>query len=306
MGKIMKKIFSIICAAAMAVSVAGCSKKSDSSDTSSEQKKASPTAYIPKIPKIEKRVIWETDNIRVSSEYFKRVYTGLKIKVENKCDSELILDVDDLCVNDFCISPALFSTIPAGETLYDTIPFYQIEETGLSEIDKAEFSLRTRNSDTHEIEYSDNIIIGTESTKQWDDHELCGGDLLYDNEGIKIIAHEIKNYTYQPNRLPVYIENNSGREIDARFTWAKVNGENIDFLSKPGHNIIPNGKRIITRIDVNKIMEESGADDLKSLKINFDIESADKEPFRTEYLLIKDVSGYEKPTEKTTENKEEG
>lgn len=304
----MKKIFSIICAAAMAVSVVCCTKKSksDSSGTDTRTKTISQLPGDPKVPAIEKSVIWETDNIRVSSEYFKRVETGLKIKIENKCDSELILDVDDLYVNDFCMSAALFSTIPAGETLYDTIPFHQIEETGLSEIGKAEFSLRARSSDTLETEYSDKIIIGTGSAEQWDYHELCGGDLLYDNEGIKIIAHEIKNYTYQPNRLPVYIENNSGREIDAKFTWAKVNGENIDFLSKPGHNIIPNGKRIITRIDVNKIMEESGADDLKSLKINFDIESADKEPFRTEYLLIKDVSGYEKPTEKTTENKEEG
>lgn len=305
----MKKIFSIICAAAMAVSVAGCSKKSDSSDTSSEQKKASPTAYVPKISKIEKRVIWETENIRVSSEYFKRVETGLKIKIENKSSFDLDLDVKyaSFSVNDLAMTALLFCDVPAGETLYDTIEFNSdvLSEGEIREIGKAEFILTASYDDSSiKKEVSDKIVVESDSDS-WKEPKIPDGQLIYDADGIKMIDRGIVYYPfpYYRNILPIYIENNTGQEISADLTWAKVNGDNVSLREQC---YIPDGKRAILRINIDDIMKESGADDLKSLKINFDIEIGDNDPFRTEYLLIKDVSGYEKPTEKTTENKEEG
>lgn len=304
----MKKIFIIACAAVMAVSAAGCSKKADSSDTDTSSKKASQTPGDPKVPEIEKSVIWETDNIRVSTEYFKRVNAGLKIKIENKSGSDLELRTlnSSFYVNDFVMSGWVYCDVPAGEALYDTIDFDSsvISDGDIREIGKAEFYLiASYDDDSIETERSDKIVVESDPDG-WKEQKAPEGQLLYDAGGIKIIAREIADYP-RTNILPVYIENNSGQEIDAKFTWAKVNGENVDLLSKRNHCLIPDGKRIITRIDVEEIMEESGDDSLESLKINFDIDIGETDELRTEYLLIKDISGYTKSTSKTKENKEE-
>lgn len=282
----------------MTLSAAGCSKKSESSDIDTQFQTSEQKIGKPKIPKIEKYVIWETDDIRVSTEYFKRIDIGLKIKIENKSKSELLLDANELYVNDFKLSGLLYSTIPAGETVYDTINFSDItiEEANITEIGQVELCLNARNQETKDIEYSDPIIIETEFTDWKKNQDLGKGELLYDNEGIKITAKSIKNTAYMPNLLPVIIENNSGQEINAKFTWAAVNGKNVDFVSKFHDCRIHDGKKIVTDIDVDEIMKESSEDSLESLEINFDIDIGEKDKLRTDYLLIKDVSGYKQPT----------
>lgn len=305
MGKIMKKIISIVCAAVMAVSAAGCSKKTDSSDTDTSSKKASQTPGDPKVPEIEKSVIWETDNIRVSTEYFKRVNAGLKIKVENKSVSDLELHTlnSSFYVNDFVMSGWVYCDVPAGETLYDTIDFDSsvISDGDIREIGKVEFYLiASYDDDSIKTERSDKIVVESDPDG-WKEQKAPEGQLLYNVGGIKIIAREIADYP-RTNILPVYIENNTGQEIDAKFTWANVNGEDVDLLSQRDHCYIPDGRKAITEIDIDEVMEESGSKSLKSFKINFDIDIGEKDNLRTEYLLIKDISGYEQPT---TKNKEE-
>lgn len=299
----MKKIISIICAAVMALSATGCSKKSESSDIDTQSQTSSQKVGKPKIPKIEKSVIWETDNIRVSTEYFKRIDIGLKLKIENKSKSELLLDVNEFYINDFKMSGLLYSTIPAGETVYDTINFSDItiEEANITEIGQVEICFSARNKEGKDFEYSDPIIIETEFTDWKKNQDLGQSELLYDNEDIKITAKSIKNTAYMPNVLPVIIENNTGQEINAKFTWAAVNGKNVDLVSKFRDYRIQEGKKILFDIDVDEIMEESKEDSLESLEINFDIDIGEKDKLRTDYLLIKDVSGYKQPTEGSKE-----
>ena len=141
----MKKIITAVIAAVTLLSCTGCSLKKDSSDTDNKQKTSALKVGNPVVPEIEKEVIWETDRIRVSTEFFKRAETGLKIKIENKSNTDLELSLSDpyVHVNGFTMTDFLSANVPAGETLFDTISFNNqcIRDADIDEIHCAEFVL---------------------------------------------------------------------------------------------------------------------------------------------------------------------
>ncbi|MBQ7027073.1 MAG: hypothetical protein IJN14_01590 [Ruminococcus sp.] len=305
----MKKIITAVIAAVTLLSCAGCSLKKDSSDTDNKQKISALKVGNPVVPEIEKEVIWETDRIRVSTEFFKRAETGLKIKIENKSntDLQLVTGVSSLYVNDCAFTDLMFADVPAGETLCDTIELYSsiVREYGIEEIHRVEFSLEAEyNGDFTDKEKSDTIIVGDKSDEWRKDFKAPDGQLLWDSDGIKIISLGFSGEIIPV--LSVYIENNTGKEIDAHLTWADVNGLDVDLLSKSLHGYIQNGKKRICQYDMDEIMKESGEDSLKVFGLNFDIDIGEDDSLRTRYLNIKDISGYTyKPSETTTEKEED-
>lgn len=305
----MKKIITSALAAAALLSCTCCSLKKDSSDTDKKQKNFTWKVGNPVVPEIEKEVIWETDRIRVSTEYFKRAETGLKIRIENKSNTDLELSLSELNVhvNDFTMTDFLYADVPAGETLFDTIGFNNqcIRDADIDEIHCAEFVLEAEyDGNFKDKEKSDTIIVGDKSDDWHKDDEAPDGQLLWDSDGIKIISLGFSGEIIPV--LSVYIENNTGEEIDAKLTWADVNGLDVDLLSKRNHCYIQNGKKRICQFDMNEIMEESGEDSLKVFGLNFDIDIGEDDSLRTRYRNIKDISDYVyKPSETTTEKEED-
>ncbi len=305
----MKKIITAVIAAVTLLSCAGCSLKKDSSDTDNKQKNSALKVGNPVVPEIEKEVIWETDRIRVSTEFFKRAEPGLKIKIENKSNTDLELSLSDpyVHVNGFTMTDFLSANVPAGETLFDTISFNNqcIRDADIDEIHCAEFVLEAEyDGNFKDKEKSDTIIVGDKSDEWRKDDDAPDGQLLWDSNGIKIISLGFSGEIIPV--LSVYIENNTGKEIDAHLTWADVNGLDVDLLSKSLHGYIQNGKKRICQYDMDEIMEESGEDSLKVFGLNFDIDIGEDDSLRTRYLNIKDISGYTyKPSETTTEKEED-
>lgn len=304
----MKKIITAALAAVTMLSCQGCSLKKDGSDTDKNQKNIAWKVGNPIVPEIEKEVIWETDRIRVSTEYFKRAETGLKIRIENKSDTDLQLETDysSLYVNDCRFSNLLSADVPAGETLCDTIELYGslISEYGIDQIHRVEFSLEAEyNGDFKDKEKSDTIIVGDKSDEWRKDAEAPDGQLLWDSDGIKITSLGISDGVFPT--LNLLIENNTGEEINAQLTWADVNGLDVNLLSHSDHCSIPDGRKRIYSADMDEIMEVSGEDELKVFGVNFDIDVGDDKSVRTRYRNIEDFSGYQQPTSETTTEKEE-
>lgn len=305
----MKKIITAVIAAVTLLSCTGCSLKKDSSDTDNKQKISALKVGNPVVPEIEKEVIWETDRIRVSTEYFKRAETGLKIRIKNKSDTDLqlVTGVSSLYVNDCAFTDLMFADVPAGETLCDTIELYSsiVREYGIEEIHRVEFSLEAEyNGDFTDKEKSDTIIVGDKSDEWRKDFKAPDGQLLWDSDGIRITYLGISD-GLSPN-LSLLIENNTGEEINAQLTWADVNGLDVNLLSHSEHCCIPDGRKRIYNADMDEIMEISGEDELKVFGVNFDIDVGEDDSLRTRYLNIKDISGYTyKPSETTTEKEED-
>ena len=164
----MKKIITAVIAAVTLLSCTGCSLKKDSSDTDNKQKISALKVGNPVVPEIEKEVIWETDRIRVSTEFFKRAETGLKIKIENKSNTDLELSLSELYihVNGFTMTDFLSANVPAGETLFDTISFNNqcIRDADIDEIHCAEFVLEAEyDGNFKDKEKSDTIISSATS-----------------------------------------------------------------------------------------------------------------------------------------------
>ncbi len=93
------------------------------------------------------------------SEYVKITYLGedenwmgpqLKLKIENLSDINLTVQVRDVSVNDMMVNAIFSSDVVAGKSAIDKISFMKssLEENGITDMEKVDFSFHIVNSDT--------------------------------------------------------------------------------------------------------------------------------------------------------------
>jgi outer membrane murein-binding lipoprotein Lpp len=101
----------------------------------------------------------EENVLMYESEYVKITYLGedenwmgpqLKLKIENLSDINLTVQVRDVSVNDMMVSAIFSSDVAAGKSAIDKISFMKssLEESGIIDMEKVDFSFHIYNSDT--------------------------------------------------------------------------------------------------------------------------------------------------------------
>ena len=101
-------------------------------------------------------IMYDENNIKIY--YVGLSESGLSKKldvyIENNTDKNLMIQVDDFTVNDFVVSTAFSSDVPAGKKIYDDISMLKssLEKSNIDKIEKIEFTFDIVNAD----DWSDN------------------------------------------------------------------------------------------------------------------------------------------------------
>ena len=114
------------------------------------------------------QVLYEKDGIKIVGKYVDETSfwgAGIMVYIENNTDKNVLIQVDNLSVNGFTLSSAIFSSdVYAGKKAYDDITLFssELEENGIKSVDEVSLRFVIINPDTYDtIDKSDEITFKT-------------------------------------------------------------------------------------------------------------------------------------------------
>ena len=155
----------------------------------------------------------------------------VKVLIENNSDKNVTVQTRNSSVNGFMTDIGLSCDVAAGKKANDSLILDRttIELCSIETITNIEFSFHIFDSETwDDIVNTDMISITTSANGNYDQSYDDSGDVLYDNNGIRIISKGfVEDGIFGPE-LYLYIENNSGQNITVQARDTSINGFMIE------------------------------------------------------------------------------
>lgn len=202
--------------------------------------------------------------------------TELKLLIENNYGEAITVQAEDVSVNGYMVGALLSSDVADGKKSNDelTILSSDLELCGIETIADLEFSFHIITSDGWEtIIDTDRIQVRTSAydtyTYSYDD----SGEVLYNANGVKIIAKGWSKGDWFDTGVIIYVENNSENTILVTTRDESVNGFMITGYL---YSEVSPGKRAIDVINfLQSDLEDNEVGDVETVELYFSISDAD-------------------------------
>lgn len=193
----------------------------------------------------------------------------LLIDVTNNTEKNFSFRLSRCSVNGYMIDSYYSYTIEAGKT--DTYPAVfdsaKLEALGVTTIADYEFCIVAEDEKTYEtLIESDPISVKTSAYEGFEYTYDESGTVLYDTDGIKIIAQDLEEDEYLGPCVNIYVANNTDKGVGVGVASASVNGKEVNdftFGADPGA-----GKRSIELLSIG---DEERPEKIESLTLSFSI-----------------------------------
>ena len=246
------------------------SEKTQPSDgSSSVEEDDGESSSVEQIPDgeitIAETVLYEAEGVTITATGYEESWSGpqIKIVVENDTKQNLLVTVQSLSVNGYMMPTAsLYAQVAAGKKTNDAISLLssELEQAGIDTIANLQFYLKIADSDTSAAGYQQPV----------DD----SGEVLYEENGIRIISRGLQQSPIWDGTLVFLMENNSGEPITISAENVSVNGfmEDVSLWSD-----LRDGTRLIDGmylLDLSDLKLES-IEDVENIELNFRIIHSD-------------------------------
>lgn len=228
---------------------------------------------------IEEQVLFEHSGVKVSAVgYLEDALwgDGIQLLIENSGDKSIGVGCKALIVNDYMIADLFTATVAANkksnEVLY--LSSSALEAAGISNVGQIEVYFYLYNSDTYDTIYNaDKITIKTSAYETMDSTPNDLGVELYNKGGVKIVGKYVDEDSFWGAAVLLYIENNSGKNINVTCDDLSVNGFMIDSIFYAN---VYDGKKSIDDITLfSTDLEESNIESIDEIECVFKIINAD-------------------------------
>ncbi len=211
---------------------------------------------------LDNQVIFDWEGIRVTAKSvdFSNHSPAVKLLIENNSEYDITTQARNVSVNDFAVTCGFSATVPSGKKANSSLDIYNtsLKESRIETMQEIEFTLRIFDShhlgDT--IVESDPIVItltGTEDQVP----EAPKGQVLIDQDGIRLVALGLGESDDFLTRIQMYAENNSDTPVHFGSLDAAVNGfvldSTLNFTVQPGKKAYDNLWFFTTELEENEI-----------------------------------------------------
>jgi hypothetical protein len=276
MTKTKKRWAMLLCAACFAF-MAAASGSSDESTSSSDDSSetTSNTSSTNEKTTIEETVLLDQDNVKITAtEYVTDSIFGdyINLQIENNTDQNLMFSADAVIVNDYNISDLFASEVAAGkkanEKLY--LSSSDLNAAGIDQVGQVEIYFNIYDDDTWETYLkTDDVVLQTSAYDSMDTTADVSGKELYNQDGIKIVAQATDENSFWGTSILLYIENNSGQNIEVQADNLSING----YMMTPYFSAtVYDGKKCVDDITIlSSELEDNGIDKIEEVELQFDI-----------------------------------
>ncbi len=232
------------------------------------------------LEKIEETVLLEQEGIKITALEIEDdgiLGKNLILLLENNSDKKYTIYVDSMVVNDFMISDLFFGEVAAGKKAKEKVHILSesLKDSGINKIAKIELKFRVTEENSFEsVLESDLISIETSEKDSVEDSKLDEGQVVLDQNNIKIIAKEIKPDSLFGAELPIYIENNSDKDISLYLEDVSVNGFMISSLFSSD---VLSGKKALDNLTVMwDSLQENDIEEIEEIEFVVRVREKDK------------------------------
>ncbi len=188
---------------------------------------------------IEQTELYNDNGITVTATGFDaNASYGPEIGIEVVNDSDMTVEVsaDDVSVNGYMLEPGLlYIAASPGETVDDEITLYNymLDASGIDTVAEISLSIVLTNSETMEgIDVGDRVTLTTTAADEFTQTVDDSGDVIYDEDGIRVVNQGLMEDDTWDGDLVLYIENGTDKYIGVTGENVTINGqleENTNF-----------------------------------------------------------------------------
>ena len=182
----------------------------------------------------EPAVIWETDNVKISTmniihDSSFSSNAKLQLQIENKTAQDIRVGSDNILINGYDTNDYLSESVSAGSTTTGSvyIDLDTLEKLNIENINTIDIWFEVEDKSWDPIETSDKITIETRNTA--DNEPYVPDVILYEEDGIVIGYHGMEYYDRYSNDInfEFYYENNTDIPICFKTSSFEINGESV-------------------------------------------------------------------------------
>lgn len=272
-----KKIFATLLVATLALSMAACGggeTKETNSDVAAATNVSTTKEETAEVT-IEEKELYNQNGIVITAtslEMNGSFGPEIKVLVENNSEKNVTVQARSSSINGYMMDFSFSCDVAAGKKANGALSLMSsdLEACGIETIADIEFSFYIFDTDTWDtIANSDVITISTSASGSYEQEYDNSGDVIYDNNGIRIISKGLAEDELYGPELSLYIENNSDQNITVQPRDTSINGFMVEPVLSP--EIVP-GKKILTGMTFfSSDLESNGITDIETIETSFHI-----------------------------------
>lgn len=254
-------------------SVNASDKDSQKQDASDSDNDAADEAKNDDIT-IAETVLYDENDIKVTAISYEDSWTGPDIELLIENNSNRNVDITDklLSVNGYMMSSGLYAEVAAGKKSNETLSIWssELEQAGIETVADIQFYLSIVDPDSYDTIATSELLTLSTSASGFTQPVDDSGDVLYDENGIRVICKGLKQNAIWDGDVVFLIENNFGKAISVYAENVSVNGfmEDVGMWSD-----LRDGTRIVdsmTLLDLSDLELET-TDEIESIVFNLRI-----------------------------------
>ena len=228
---------------------------------------------------IAETVLYEADGIKVTAKSLADGLLGTEVKllIENDSSKNILITSSSVSANGYMMpTAALYAEVAAGKKANESLSLMssELDQCGIETLAEMQFYLQIQDPETWEtIKTTDLITLATSATgytQPVDD----SGDVLYNENGYKVVCKGLKQDIIWDGTVVFYMENNSSKAVSIYAENVSVNG----FMQEVGlwSDLRPSTKMIdgMSMIDLSDL-EITNIDEIKTIEFNLRIVDAE-------------------------------
>lgn len=228
---------------------------------------------------IAETVLYEADGIKVTAKSLADGLLGTEVKllIENDSSKNILITSSSVSANGYMMpTAALYAEVAAGKKANESLTLMssELDQCGIETLAEMQFYLQIQDPETWEtIKTTDLITLATSVTgytQTVDD----SGDVLYNENGYKVVCKGLKQDIIWDGTVVFYMENNSNKAVSIYAENVSVNG----FMQEVGlwSDLRPSTKMIdgMSMIDLSDL-EITNIDEIKTIEFNLRIVDAE-------------------------------
>lgn len=228
---------------------------------------------------ITQTVLYDADGIVVTATGYEEGWTGPEIKLllENNSDKNVLVTSASVSANGYMMPYAsLYAEVAAGKKANETLSLMssELDQSGIETLAELQFYIQIQDPDTWETVATSELLTLTTSAAPYEQPVDDSGDVLYDNQSIKVVCKGLKQDIIWDGTVVLYMENNSGKAVSIYAENVSVNG----FMQDVGlWSDLRDGTKLIdgmSMIDLSDLEIES-IDQIESIEFNLRVVDAE-------------------------------
>ena len=227
----MKHIFRVFLALLLIVvmiATAACTSKNDELTPSVEGNETQATELQEVPVTLAEQVVYDANDIKITVTGLNHggFTTDVTLLIENNSNKNILVTARDLSVNTYMMDGTLYAEVAAGKKANEDISIMNLnlDAAGIETITDIVFYFNISDPETwNDVANSDLITLKTSATDYVQDF-YDEGQLLYDENGIRVICRGLKRDMIWDGACVFYIENNSDQAVTVYSENVSVNG----------------------------------------------------------------------------------